>query len=81
MTRTRYGAPPSALCPPSLATVCSPPFALGVARATIARTVPCDTSAALAISRCESPSRPARLIACSYSSSASRLRFAAREPA
>jgi hypothetical protein len=35
------------------------PFGLAVARVRIARTVPCDTSAAAAISRCESPSRPA----------------------
>ena len=54
------------------------PFALGVARARIARTVPCDTWAAAAISRWESPSRPARVMACSYSVSASCLRLAAR---
>ena len=50
----------------------------GVARVRIARTVPCETWAAAAISRWESPSRPARLMACSYSLSASRLRLAAR---
>jgi len=35
--------------------------------------VPCETWAAAAISRWESPSRPARVIACSYSLSASRF--------
>ena len=55
-----------------------PLFALGVARVRIARMVPCETWAAAAISRWESPSRPARVMACSYSVSASRLRLAAR---
>ena len=44
-----------------------------VPRVRIARMVPCEISAAVAISRWESPSPPARPMACSYSRSASRL--------
>ena len=40
---------------------------MAVPRVRIARTVPCETWAAAAISRWESPSRPARPMACSYS--------------
>jgi len=49
-----------------------------VARASIARTVPCETCAAAAISRWENPSRPARLMGCSYPLSAWCVRLAAR---
>ena len=52
---------------------------MAVPRVGIARTVRCETWAA-AISRWESPSRPARPMACSYSVPVSRLRLAARVP-
>ena len=72
----------AAISPASLSGDCCsaacPLCVVVVVRVRIARMVPCETSAALAISRCESPSRPARVMACSYSVSASRLCLAAR---
>src|SRR5450755_3100625 len=50
-------APPSAAPGAGSAACGAFPFRLAPARARIARMVPCETSAAAAISRCESPSR------------------------
>ena len=72
----------AASSPGSLSGACSsarrPLSVMVVARVRIARMVPCETWAAAAISRWDSASRPARVMACSYSLSASRLRLAAR---